>query len=124
MRVTPKTSRATQITVRSRFFVWHTKLFGVTRVRMRNYRFKNVGWLDGLSDCLCWKISCHNVHISSLAHLGGWYPCDWPTSQCLYSFCHIQGVVRRKDNKGGSLVEACSFIQRITGDIPVQWSVS
>ena len=91
MRVTPKTSRAAQITVRSRFFVRHA-LFGVTRVRMRNYRFKNVGWLDGLSDCLCWKISCHNVHISSLAHPCGWYPCDWPTSQCLYSFCHIQGI--------------------------------
>ena len=51
----------------------------------------NVGWLDGLSDCLCWKISCHNVHRSSLAHLCGWYPYDWPTSQCLYSFSHIQG---------------------------------
>ena len=90
MRVTPKTLCVAQITVRSRFLVRHA-LFGVTRVRIRNYRFMNVGWLDGLSDCLCWKISCHNVHRSSLAHLCGWYPCDWTTCQCLYSFSHIQG---------------------------------
>ena len=31
-------------------------------------------------------------------------------------------VVRRKDNKGGSSVEACSFIQRSYRGIPVQWS--